>query len=384
MALSQRLIMASLYDAQREQRPIFERASALAVERDDAMNIVLAEYSLAYHNFVLGEATHAMYHSQRALEATKRIDNEPLRVQVLATWGQTCLLGADYPRAIQALNDAISLQRPFCHKPRLRFAYAYSLGCKSMLLGDQGFFDAALVCLNEAAALTNEGIHQIQASLATMKCGVFLWQGQWKSTLEAVNETLELGHRIGSRYMLALGTALGGYAKWQLGDESGANDLTMAMHWFETNDQAIWVSLHQSWSVEILVSQGRYQAARDNAAKVLRRMRKGERIGEAVIYCALAEIPPGPFSRYDPKQCFDRARDSANHRQSRRELALIDQKEGVFLSNRSDTDRGQILLERACSEFSTMQMYWYAAHVQEILQELDRRHRDIHAAVNSR
>jgi HAMP domain-containing protein len=177
---------------------------------------------------------------------------------------------------------------------------------------------------------------------------------------------IELGDRMGSRYLAAMGTVQSAYARRQMDPTGSVDAMTRALAWVETNDQFIWTSLHFSWYCEVLVALGRYTEARRAAVWVLKRARKLERLGESVAYCALAAIPSSPQAMVSTERCFERARESAAARNSVREHTLIDFKEAVTLADRGAMKEAANRLEGCRRSFSDMQMYWHAGEARRL------------------
>ncbi|MEJ2089732.1 MAG: hypothetical protein P8Y69_14910, partial [Gammaproteobacteria bacterium] len=366
MAIARQLALACLFDAEPEQLVIYQHAAELARTHNDRANETYAEYWSAYINYAMGEAAKAMAHIDRAHELVKSLDDEPLRTQILATWGQVRANACDYAAALPAIDDALARQAPFKRRPRIAYPYAYSLAAKAMVFGDQGRFDDAYACLDEADELTLGPIHAIQGSITSMRAAVYLWQGRWQEALDTARMNEALGDRMGSRYISAMGTALAGYARWHLDPDASIDSMARALSWVEGNHQMIWTSLHFSWLCELLVKLGRYQEARRSAVWVLRRARKLERLGESVAYCALAELPAERGAAVSAERCFGRARASADVRRSERELTLIDLKEAAHFEQRNRRTEGLAALSGCRERFSNMGMYWYAAAAQRL------------------
>ena len=360
MAVSRKLAEACLYDAERSQTRIYERAIDLARARNDRLNLAFAEYWLAYINYALGEAPAAKRHITAARAIAEELGDETQTTQNLASWGQIHGSACEYDAALPALEAAMSRQAPFKRKPRVAFAYAYSLACKGMILSDQGNFTAAFDCFDEADELTRGVAHPTQGSIACMRSGAYLWQGRWEEAKDSGRRNTDLCDRMGSRYLAAMSRFQAAYARWKLDPSSSIEAMTRALSWVETNDQFIWTSMHFSWYCEVLVALGRYQEARRAAVWVLKRARKLERLGESVAYCALAGIPSSPQAMASADRCFERARASAEHRQSRREHTLIDLKEATYLSERGLPLDAQRVLAGCQARFSDMHMYSHA------------------------
>ena len=366
MGVSKKLAQASVYDAERSQTAIFERAVRLASAREDLRNLTDAEYWLAYINYALGEAPAAKRHIDEARRLAAELGDEVQTTQILASWGQIHGNACEYDQALPALQEAMSRQQPFRRKPRIAFAYAYSLACRGMILGDQGYFDEAFACFDEADELTRGPIHPTQGSILSMRSAAYLWQGRWEEAMDSGRKNTELGDRMGSRYLAAMGSVQAAYARWQMDRTSSVDAMTRALAWVETNDQFIWTSLHFSWYCEVLVALGRYQEARRAAVWVLKRARKLERLGESVAYCALASIPASPQAMVSTDRCFERARESASFRKSPRELALIDLKEAGVMAERGAMHEAGSRLKGCQERFSDMQMYWHAAQARRL------------------
>jgi class 3 adenylate cyclase/tetratricopeptide (TPR) repeat protein len=370
MAVSRKLAEACLYDAERSQTRIYERAIELAGARNDPLNQAFAQYWLAYINYALGEAPAAKRHITAARAMADELGDESQKTQNLASWGQIYGNACEYDAALPALEEAMSRQAPFKRKPRVAFAYAYSLACKGMILSDQGNFREAFECFDEADELTRGVVHPTQGSIVCMRSGAYLWQGRWEEAKDSGRRNTELCDRMGSRYLAAMSSVQAAYARWQLDRSSSIDAMSRALSWVETNDQFIWTSMHFSWYCEVLVALGRYQEARRAAVWVLKRARKLERLGESVTYCALATIPSSPQAMASADRCFERARASAEHRQSRREHALIDLKEAAYLAERGLPLEARRVLDGCQERFSGMHMYWHAAEARRLEEAL--------------
>lgn len=370
MAVSRKLAEACLYDAEPSQRLIYERAIELAAARADQLNQTFAEYWLAYVNYALGEAPSAKHHIEAALALADELGDETQKTQSLASWGQIHGSACEYGAALPALEEAMSRQAPFKRKPRIAFAYAYSLACKGMILADQGGFSEAFECFDEAEELTHDAIHPTQGSIVCMRSGAYLWQGRWEEAMDSGRRNTELCDRMGSRYLGAMSSVQAAYARWQLDPTSSIEAMTRALSWVETNHQFIWTSMHFSWYCEVMVALERFQEARKAAVWVLKRARKLERLGESVAYCALAAIPSSPQAMVSADRCFDRARASAEHRQSTREHTLIDLKEARYLAGRDLPAQARRVLDGCQESFSNMHMYWHAAEARRLEEAL--------------
>jgi len=363
---ARRLGLACLFDSEPSQCEIYRRWVQLARARGELANETESHYWLASINYALGNAEEAIEHVQQAIRLLESPGNDALRTQILALSGQIHANACDYARAMPLLDEALSLQAQYRNRPRISAAYAYSMAAKAMVLGDRGQFDEAFSCMEEAAQLIKGPIHPVQGSITSMRTAIYLWQGRWEEALEWADRNVDIGNRMGSRYISAMGIAMRGYARWRLDPDADTEALSRALAWLETSHQAIWTSLHFAWLCEILISRERYQDVEHAAAWVSNRARKRDRLGESVLYCALACIPPDMPGHQSPEQCFARARESASARDSPREHALIDFREAALLARHGETDRAIKSLDGVRERFSGMGMYGYAAEAQRL------------------
>lgn len=366
--IAKRLAIACLFDAHPSQQSIYQQLVERAKARRQTADQIDGEYWLAYVNYALGNAPTAMLHIDRAKILANEHSSATIQTQILSVWGQTRALACEYEPASDALDEALARQAPFKKNRNVGFAYAYSLAAKSMVLGDQGYFEEAFHCIEEAETLTQGPVHPVQGSIVSMKTAVLLWQGDWESALDSAKHNIDIGRQTGSRYITAAGNALAGYARWQLDPKAGIETVTRSLAWLEGNHQTIWTSLHFSWLCEMLVAQGNYQEARRAAVWVLQRARKKEILGESVVYCALAEIPDnqGQTGHAAADRCFFRAYKSAEKRLSTRECSLIHYKKAKLYQKSGNVEGALGALAGCKDSFSTLGMYAYAAKTQSL------------------
>jgi hypothetical protein len=88
----------------------------------------------------------------------------------------------------------------------------------------------------------------------------------------------------------------------------------------------------------------------------------GDRLGEVAAHRALAyaEVHTLPAHPDREQRSFERARELAERRSGRRDLALIDLRMAQSLARKGERERAAQLFSHAASEFSAMQMTWHA------------------------
>ncbi len=359
MTVAQQLAFSSLYDTRRDSIPTYERAIALANEHGGAEDIIDAEYWLGIVQYALGNAPAAIEHSERFLSLLPQLEDNPGKVvQCIASGGFMAAAACQYEKAARAMDSALDAQRPYKSNPRLSYAFAYSLCTRAMVHGDIGEFEQAYACFDEAEALLHGSTHQTQSSVTSMRSAVSLWFGDWSQALDYADRTIEYAERMGSRYVVAIANAQRAFARYHLGHEDAVDDLARTLDWFDAYDQALWTSLHYSWICEVMVREGRFEAARKSADRVFQRVKNLERLGESVTCCALAMLP-AQYRNEEPTALFARARESATVRHSRREHALIDLREAEWFYQIGSIGLARERLEECQPIFKDLQMGWH-------------------------
>lgn len=290
-SIVRRLGMASVFDPSRSELELFQRAVALAREHGDDAGLAYAEYWLAYVNYALGESRAAVQHCELALAVATRLSDPRLVAQVRATLGQALAAAADYPTALSLLDETARLQR--VRRPGTRPApgVAYSLACKASILGDQGRFDEADACFDEALASLPSSGHEVEGSVLCWRSGILLWQGRWEEARQAALEAQRVAERVRSLYLLGTSRGMGAYASWQLqGGGQALVDMAEAVSWLQRRDKNLFASLQHGWLAEALVTEDRGDEARQHAAQALWRTRKRDWIGAAAASRAMARL----------------------------------------------------------------------------------------------
>ncbi len=370
MSVAQQLAFSSLYDTRDEFIQTYHRAVALANEHGGVEDNIDAEYWLAIVHYALGNAPAALDHSKRFLALVPKLrDNPGKAAQCYATGGVMAAAACRYNEAIEAIDNALRVQRPYKTNPRLSFAFAYTLSARALVHGDMGEFDKAYACFDEAQELLHGKTHQTQSSITSMRSAVSLWQGDWNQALDYADRTIEYAERMGSRYVVAIASAQRAYARYHLADADAADDLARTLDWFDAYDQALWTSLHYSWICEVMVEQGHYEVAHKAAERVFQRSEQQEYLGESVACCALAALP-AEHQRADPAALFARARAAATQRQSVREHALIDLREAQWFYRRGELEPARGRLARCQPEFDRLRMGWHLQESEALKQQL--------------
>ena len=357
IAISPRYANACMYDAHPDQLQIFERGCELAEQHNDQQGLIAQRSWLAYLNYVQGHLPAALTDIAVAQSVNATVGDAAMAVHLQSVLGQVHAIGCNYQAALPALDQVIDTQRPRQLKSGQRVGLAYTLAIKAMALADQGKFTEAGPLFDEAEEIVAGQVHQVQASVHTIHAGALLWQGEWEAALEQAAIGTSVAERLGSRYMIASSEGLAAYAHWQLhlpGAEEAFARCTAA---FAAGNEMIWTSMHFSWYAEYLAAKGDIEQARHCAAWALQRARHGERLGAAVAYCMLAQLPDTDAVTRDRR--FHQATANARQRNSARELAMVDMHR--LFSDALEQPQPEELQQR----FQTMQMFNYANRIDQ-------------------
>lgn len=364
MSIAHRLGMASLYDASAAYIDIFRRAVARATEREDRKNLFTAEYRLAFMVYALGNHRDAVFHGRRALADVAALNDPKMQTQLEATMGIILGGACNYTESMGYLDKALAVQAPYKNNQNLSTAYAYSLAAKAMVVGDQGDFNAAYDCLDEAEQVIRQHrTQQIHMSVNSMRSGVLLWQGRLEDARDCAHETARMGNRFGSQYMTGIGTVISLCAAAQL-DSDKLDMAIQACSQLQGIEQALWVAVPYARLTTLLAAAGRYTDARHFAARTLARSRKLESVGDSEIWRAVATLP-ATHRHLASTEYLERARISAEKRQSRRDKAL-NGLAALELGLVVGPER-QALMQACERELSAMGMQSYLARAERLL-----------------
>lgn len=366
-AVAQRLGYTTVFHASHEEIGVFKRTVELAEAYGDDATIAQARYWLGYIHYALGDAREARPHCELALQAAARVGDDPLRVQVGATLGQIAAAAADYPRATALLDDAIGVKRRHRSGSRPAVGIAYSLACKAQLLGDQGRFDEAYACFDEAQEAVHGAQHEVQASILGCRSAVLLWQGRWEDARQCAADACRIGEQLRSLFTYSMGRSAGAYASWMLERKpQWLKVIEEAAAWLEAREGALFSSFNHGWLTDGLVSLGDWRLARHHAACALKRARQHDLIGVAMTWRALARQAASGNDERRARHCIEQALATARWRNSAHEAASTQLcAAGIELAF-GQRARAASLLEEAGFAFESMHMDWHLQQARQL------------------
>ena len=291
MQIVRKFGMACVVDPARDQLPILERAATDAQATGDQKALAWAEYWLGFILYGLGEARASLEHFRVSLTAADASGERRMALQIPANLGQAHATACDYGPALTLLDSAIATMA--ASPPAIgnaALSHAYSLSCRGFVRADMGAFAAAYDDFDAAIAVLGPAEHEMTASVLTMRSASLLWQGDYAQALHYAGEGRRVAERVKARYLFAMARALGAFARWKMDGDVGAVEvIRSATAWLEASASQQFISLNHGWLAEALVTLDRVEEARRHAALAVRRARKGDRLGEAMAWRAVAD-----------------------------------------------------------------------------------------------
>lgn len=370
-SVAKRLAAACVFDPSREQLQVFSRAVGLAVAHDDTYAAACAEFWLGYINYALGESKIAIRHFESAQAKADALGDAPLAAQLLATLGQAKAAACDYDAALELIDAALRIKSQHRSPSRPSIGSAYTLACKAAVLGDRGRFQEASECLRDAQEALH-GVHNVvEGSVLCLQSSVLLWQGRWEEARRSATAAEQVAERVKSLYLLAMSRSLGGYADWVLArSPESLRGIADATSWLESRDRGLFISLNHGWLAEALVASGQLAQARRHAARALLRARKGDRLGEAMTWRALARAAAAGQGRKPAQACLERAMKAAQARGSPHETAVTQLCAAELALARDARAEAAGLLEQASAAFDRMGMDWHLREATRLSRRL--------------
>lgn len=365
--LVERLGVAAVYDPSRDQLELFRRATARAEAEGDLRGMTSARYWLAYISYALGEVGAAIDHCERVIAVAAARNEHGLLVQTQTVLGEACAAAGDYDRALSLLDATIATRRKATTGPGGDGGSAYALACRASVLGDRGDFAAAQRCFDEALALVPGTSHEVEGSVLCWRSAVCIWQGKFEEALHHARAAEVIAERVRTLYVFAMSRALGGYASWMLHRNADALEaIASATAWLEGLDRGLLISLNYGCLADALVSAKRFQEGRRYAVMAMTRARRGDRIGLAMAYRALARAAAEGVGTRGPDHYLARAAAAARRRGAPHETAatLLCGAEIALRAGRHEA-AGR-LIDEADAAFAVLDMRWHRARAADL------------------
>ena len=355
-----------------DSAPMFERAVALARETHDANVLARAEYWMAYVNYCRGRPREAIRNCRQAITHARQSGDARLEAQLHATLGQSLASAGRYDEALPTLRAAVESKRQHSRPGSgTAIGSAYSLARMAYTYGDLGRFDEAHQHFEQAFQMLGDAEHSVRASILELLCAVHLWQGRWVEAREAGFAGARVAWRCRSRYLTAMGRALGGCAAWAIErDQASYAALRDATYLIDSRGGAVSTSLTFGWLLEAATTLGLDADVRRHAVKLAQRARHQDRHGHAMGCRALAAHAASVGDLAVAARQLRRADRSAGLRGSLREQALNDVAWARLAAASGASGEASGKLDRARAAFETMRMAWHLHDADALAGEL--------------
>jgi tetratricopeptide (TPR) repeat protein len=370
--LANKLGMASIFDplSLTDDVTTFEQAVTLAHSLSDLNAMSRAHYWLGYMCYGFGRFRKGEHHSRQALDLAHKAGDSRLAAQIEASLGQILAASSQYEEAIALLDTAVSAKQQRS-RPGGGFAIgsAYALSCKVGVLADRGEFEDAGACLDEAMRLIGESTHPVANSVRNWGAVSLVWQGRWEEAERVAAESARIAENTQALLLLVVCRAAAGFARWaRSGSPAGLQQLRDAVQWIEARHGNFYSSLYYGWLAQACAAEGDIVTARRCAAHVLRRVREGERLGEATACRALARLAMAENNLPAGRRWLHRAETSAALRASPRETALNQIVLAEVLGCQGDAETARRTMTEAAGKLRARNMQWHAAQATRWLE----------------
>lgn len=321
---------ACVYDSDRAQLAVFDRAVAAAAARGDREGEAVSRFWKGFVCHGSGQARCAVAEIKKAIALSDTAPESPFGVQLRATLGQALAAAGRHPAAAKLLDQAINVKRANRSGRHVSVGMAYSLSLKAAVLGDTGDFPAARAAIDEALELIAGHSHPAEGSVMGWSAAVRYWQGDWEGLLETAERGCRVALRIEAVYIHAISRAFASYARWRLnGDEQAPEVLAQAVACMADRGKELALSIAYGCLAEMEASRGREERARAAVQNAYRRAREGEPFGLGAAARAWARFVT-PRDPERARRMLLHARANAQRRGSPHELARCDLEEAAL------------------------------------------------------
>jgi tetratricopeptide (TPR) repeat protein len=372
LSISWKWAAACVFSPSSEQVALLERSLEFAERLEDTEAIARSHYWLGWLHYALGQQDRARAHSKRAVELAEKATNQKLVAQLVANLGQIQAAGADCARALEALDQAVSLKQRNVKTRFLRavpVGFAYALGMKALVHGYLGDFSAAEAAMGAALRSVRGAEHAIEASLLGLRGMIEIWSGRYGDCIETARQSRTRAERVSGPYVFATSQTLGSYARLALAPDAAALDeLGQAVAWVDDRGMRLFFSFSAACLADALVNAGDLAQGRQKAERALEQVKEGDRLGEVMAYRVLARVALHSGDASEARGFLDRADEAAERHGSRRERALNQLGRADVYRREGHSERARALVEAALETFRALGMTAHAERTARLLR----------------
>lgn len=316
---------ACVFSPSREQLAVLVRAAEQAEQAGDQVALMRIEYGFGWLCYALGDQKSSVAHSSRALALAQAEHDQVSEAQLYSNLGQSHAAAGHYEEALACLDRGIEMKRRRSRgrSRTLPVGFAYALGCRGLVYGDRGEFQAAYVQVLEALEVVRDSGHAVEGSLLCLLGMIQLWQGRWHEALQTAERGRRTGERVNGPYVLAICRVLSGYAEFvESGSANALGELERAVRWLEGREIGLYLGFSYSHLAEALLSAQRHDDARHFALRAVDRASTSDPLGQASGQRTLAALAAREGNQQEALELCRHAFDSAQSRGSERDTAL--------------------------------------------------------------
>ena len=316
---------ACVFSPSRQQLSVLAEASKLAEQSHDEAARMRVEYSFGWLCYALGDQPAAIEHLSRALSLARALSDQVSEAQLYSNLGQSYAASGDYEQALACLEKGIEMKRRRATKRTrtLPVGFAYALGCRGLVYGDRGEFEAAYVQVQEALASVAGSGHAVEGSLLCLLGMIQVWHGRFGEALQTAERGRATGERVNGPYVLAICQVIASYSEvLQTHSATALVALERAVTWLESREIGLYLGFGYSHLAHALLIAGRSDDARRFAERAIACAATSDPLGVASGERTLALLAANEGHREAAFAHVERAFASARARKSDRDVAL--------------------------------------------------------------
>jgi class 3 adenylate cyclase/tetratricopeptide (TPR) repeat protein len=316
---------ACVFSPSREQLKVLTRALEIAEQSGDEPALMRIEYAFGWLCYALGDQKSSVMHLTRALRLAQAARDEVSIAQIHSNLGQSHAAVGNYDEALESLDKGIEMKRrrSRSRSRTLPVGFAYALGCRGLVYGDRGEFQAAYVQVQEALDVVRDSGHAVEGSLLCVLGMIQLWQGRWQEALQTAERGRRTGERVNGPYVLAICRVLSGYAEFvERRSDTALAELGRAVTWLEGREIGLYLGFSYSHLAEALLLAERHDEAREFAQRAIACATTSDPLGQASGQRTLSVLAAREGQREQAVDHTARAFESARKRSSERDTAL--------------------------------------------------------------